>query len=123
MKLMLGRLSADWLEHWKHPLALVETFVDARLYQGTAYQVSGWSHLGRTAGWKRDANDFYVKHAHPKQIWVRELVRGACRKLRAASLPPEWASAESSLRPRCTVKVAQIRSLMDHLTAEIPEFR
>lgn len=123
MKLMLARLSADWLEHWKHPLALVETFVDPQLYQGTAYKVSGWSHLGRTAGWKRDANDFYVKHDHPKQIWVRELVRGACRKLRGAKLPPEWASAESSLPPRCTAKVAEIRSLMDHLIAEIPEFR
>jgi hypothetical protein len=123
MKLMLARLSADWLERWKHPLALVETFVDPQLYQGTAYKVSGWSHLGRTAGWKRDANDFYLKHDRPKQIWVRELVRGACRKLRAAKLPPEWASAESSLPPRCTVKVAEIRSLMDHLIADIPEFR
>jgi hypothetical protein len=104
-------------------LALVETFVDPQLYQGTAYKVSGWSHLGRTAGWKRDANDYYVKHDHPKQIWVRELVREARRKLRAPKLPPEWAGAESSLPPRCTVKVVEIRSLMDHLLAEIPEFR
>ena len=123
MKLMLARLSADWLEQWKHPLALVETFVDPQLYQGTAYKVSGWSHLGRTAGWKRDANDFYVKHDRPKQIWVRELVRGACRKLRGAKLPPEWMSAESTLPCRCTAKVAEIRSLMAHLLAEIPEFR
>jgi hypothetical protein len=28
MKLMLGRLSEDWLERWGHPLALVESFVD-----------------------------------------------------------------------------------------------
>ena len=28
MKLMLGRLSADWLECWKHPVVLAETFVD-----------------------------------------------------------------------------------------------
>jgi hypothetical protein len=123
MKLMLARLSADWLEHWKHPLALVETFVDPQLYKGTAYQVSGWSHLGRTAGWKRDASDFYLKHNHPKQIWVRELVRGATRRLRAPKLPPEWASAESQLTPRCTVKVAEMRSLREHLLAEIPEFR
>jgi hypothetical protein len=123
MKLMLARISGDWLEHWKHPLALVETFVDPQLYQGTAYKVSGWSHLGRTAGWKRDAADFYLRHDRPKQIWVRELVRGACRKLRALALPPEWASAQSNLAPRCAVKVPEIRSLMDHLLAEVPEFR
>ncbi len=123
MKLMLARLSADWLEHWKHPLALVETFVDPQLYQGTAYKVSGWSHLGRTAGWKRDASDYYLKHNRPKQIWVRELVRGACPKLRAPALPPDWAGFEASVGPRCTVKVPEIRSLMDHLLAEIPEFR
>lgn len=123
MKLMLARLSADWQEHWQHPLALVETFVDPQLYQGTAYKVSGWSHLGRTAGWKRDASDFYQKHENPKQIWVRELVRGTCRKLRALTLPPDWASAESPLRPRCAAKVAEIRSLINHLLIEVPEFR
>lgn len=123
MKLMLARLSDDWQEHWQHPLALVETFVDSQLYQGTAYKVSGWSHLGRTAGWKRDAADFYLQHNRPKQIWVRELVRGACGKLRAPVLPPAWACAESRLAPRCTVKVPEIRSLMDHLLAEVPEFR
>jgi hypothetical protein len=93
MKWMLARLSADWLESWKHPLAMVETFVDPQLYQGTAYKVSGWSHLGRTAGWKRDASDFYLKHERPKQIWVRELVRGASKScVRPCSLRngPAW---------------------------------
>ena len=62
MKLMLGPLAADWQQRWGHPIALVETFVDPRFYQGTAYKVSGWSHLGRTAGWKRQADDFYEKN-------------------------------------------------------------
>ena len=123
MKLMLARISQDWLERWQHPLALVETFVDPRFYQGTAYKVSGWSHLGRTAGWKRDAADFYLKHDCPKQIWVRELERKACVKLRAQTLPPQWAKAESSLIPRCRAKALQIRSLMEALLVEVPEFR
>ena len=123
MKLMLDRLSSDWLEHWGHPLALVETFVDPQLYQGTAYKVSGWSHLGRTAGWKRDASDFYLKHDQPKQVWVRELTRGACKKLRAENLPPPWACAQVEVAPRCTVKAGEIRSLMDHLIEEVLEFR
>lgn len=123
MKLMVERLSADWQARWGHPLALVETFVDPRFYQGTAYKVSGWSHLGKTAGWKRDADDFYEKNDAPKQIWVRELVKKACVKLRAAQLPPAWAAVEAGLPARCTAKSAQIRSLMESVRREIPEFR
>lgn len=123
MKLMLGRLSADWLEKWGHPLAMVETFVDPQLYRGTAYKVSGWSHLGKTAGWRRDAADFYLKHDGCKQIWVRELVKNACVKLRAAQLPPEWAMVEEQARLRCTHSVKEIRSLMESLRQGLPEFR
>jgi hypothetical protein len=123
MKLMLGQLSGDWERRWGHPLALVETFVDPRFYQGTAYKVSGWSHLGRTAGWKRDADDFYEKNDASKQVWVRELVKKACVQLRAAQLPPAWAKVEASVPPRCHGKVAQIKSLMDWVREEVPEFR
>jgi hypothetical protein len=123
MKLMLGQLSRDWQERWGHPLALVETFVDPRFYQGTAYKVSGWSHLGKTAGWKRDADDFYEKHDAPKQIWVRELVKKACVKLRAPQLPAPWAQVEQAVAIRCNAKVVQIRSLMESLRREVPEFR
>jgi len=123
MKLMLQRLSEDWQKRWGHAIALVESFVDPNLYQGTAYKVSGWSHLGKTAGWKRDADDFYVKHEAPKQIWVRELVKHACVQLRAAQLPPAWAQVEAPGPVRCTTPVAQIRSLMETVQAEVKEFR
>lgn len=123
MKLMLGRLSQDWLERWGHPLALVESFVDPQLYQGTAYKVSGWSHLGRTAGWKRDAADFYIKHDAPKEIWVRELVKKACVKLRAAQLPPPWARVEGAVAAHCANTVKEISSLMEALRQQLPEFR
>lgn len=123
MKLMLAQLSEDWQERWGHPILLVESFVDPRYYQGTAYKVSGWSHLGRSAGWKRDADDFYEKNDAPKQIWIRELVKKACVKLRAPQLPPEWAKVEESRPPRCTARAEQIRSLMQTIEEEIPEFR
>jgi hypothetical protein len=123
MKLMLAQLSADWERRWGHPLALVETFVDPRFYQGTAYKVSGWSHLGRTAGWKRDADDFYEKNDALKQVWVRELVNKACVKLRAAQLPAAWAKVEATVAPRCNGQVAQIQSLMAWVRTEVPEFR
>jgi hypothetical protein len=123
MKLMLERLSSDWQERWGHPLALVETFVDPRYYTGTAYKVSAWCHLGKTAGWKRDADDFYEKNEAPKQIWVRELVRKACGKLRAPQLPPDWAPVEQATQVRCAAKVPEIHSLMESLLKEVPEFR
>lgn len=123
MKLMLERLSADWQKRWGHPLALVETFVDPRFYTGTAYKVSGWSHLGKTAGWKRDADDFYEKNDAPKQIWVRELVKKACVKLRGEQLPPDWAKVEAAAQVHCTAKAAEMRSLMESLKQEVREFR
>src|SRR3989441_3912840 len=121
MKLMLGRLSADWQQNWGHPVALAETFVDPHLYQGTAYKASGWHRLGQTAGWKRSAEDFYQQHERPKQIWVRELLpherwafaptntpgafvvqarapsSGCCRR----SMPPRWNGPCCYGRTRC----------------------
>jgi hypothetical protein len=123
MKLMLGRLCQDWEQSWGHPVALAETFVDPHLYQGTAYKASGWHRLGQTAGWKRNAEDFYQKHERPKQIWVRELVPNACRKLCAPQLPPAWTKVEEKAVPRCTAKAPQMRSLVEHLRGEVPEFR
>lgn len=123
MKLMLARLSEDWTQNWSHPVVLAETFVDPHLYQGTAYKASGWSRLGPTAGWKRQAEDFYQKHDRPKQVWVRELAPAACRKLRSEELPPAWRKVEEKAAPHCTAKAPQMRCLMEHLRAEVPEFR
>ena len=123
MKRMLERLSPDWEQTWGHPLALAETFVDPHLYQGTAYKASGWTRLGPTAGWKRSAEDFYQKHDRPKQIWVRELVPKACSKLCAERLLPAWQKVEQQAQPHCPAKAPQMRSLVAHLRAQVPEFR
>jgi len=123
MKLMLERLSNDWQQAWGHPLALVETFVDPHLYQGTAYKASGWQRLGPTAGWKRSAEDFYQKHNRPKQVWVRELGPGAAAKLRAPELPAAWQIVEQKAKPHCAAKAPELRSLVEHLRAEVAEFR
>lgn len=123
MKLMLARLSADWESTWGHPVVLAESFVDPQQYRGTAYKVSGWSQLGGTRGWKRSAVDFYEQHDQPKQVWVRELVKNACAKLRAAALPPAWAAGLRPVSPRCTAKAGEIASLLARLEREIPEFR
>jgi hypothetical protein len=123
MKLMLGRLSPDWENTWGHPVALAESFVDPQEYRGTAYKVSGWSQLGHTRGWKRSAVDFYEKHDRPKQVWIRELDKNACGKLRAPEWPTQWAKVQANAAPHCTAKAPQIRSLVGTLRAEVRECR
>jgi hypothetical protein len=123
MKVMLGRLSSDWESTWDHPVVLVESFVDPQEYRGTAYKVSGWSQLGPTRGWQRSAVDFYQKHDRPKQVWVQELVKNACAKLRAAELPLRWASGLKPVSPRCRAKAGEIGSLLERLRRDLPEFR
>jgi hypothetical protein len=124
MKLMLGRLSADWQQRWGHPVVMGESFVDPQLFTGTAYKVSGWSKLGTTAGFGRtgQGQDYYLAHGRPKQLWVRELSKGAAGKLRAAQLPESWAAAEVKVAPRCRASASEIRSLVGHLRA-VPDFR
>lgn len=124
MKGMLSRLDADWQERWGHPVAVAETFVDPVLYQGTCYKVSGWTRVAETAGYARSAKgDFYQAHKSPKHLWVKELEKGACQKLRGKALPEAWAGVESLTAPRCRATPAQIKSLMALLGEEVTEFR
>jgi len=53
MKLCLQRLSDDWQKQYRHPLLMVESFVDRQLFRATAYKASGWQSLGYSAGFKR----------------------------------------------------------------------
>lgn len=122
MKLVLGRLAADWQQQFKHPIVMVESFVDPEQFRGTTYQCSGWSQLGLTQGYGRAAKDYYIQHDQPKQLWVKALVKNAPKKLRADKLSEAWAMVESKVKPRCTAKTADLKALTDHL-AQIPEYR
>lgn len=52
---------------------------------------------------------------------MRELSKRACVRLRAPALPPDWAKVEANAPPRCAAKAREIRSLVEHLRAEVPE--
>jgi hypothetical protein len=114
MRLCLDRLSADWQACWGHALLAAESFVDGQLFRGTSYAVSGWTQLGQTEGWGRQREDFYVRHARPKQLWVRELRPGARALLRAEALPAEWAAWEAAVVPRCTYGVKTLARMLDY---------
>lgn len=122
LKLTLARLSADWQQQYGHPVLLVESFVDPDQFCGTVYTANGWQELGPTDGWGRHARDYYVKHDQPKRLFVQELCKNACRSLQAQHLKPALARVEAKVAPRCSQRVPQLRSLLQHFKS-VPEYR
>src|SRR5512138_2538550 len=93
--LVLRRLSADWQEHWGHPVLVVESFVDESQYRGTCYRACGFKAVGATRGFKRASRDFYQEHGRPKQLYLRELRPGARNLLHQGRLPEQLAAYEA----------------------------
>ena len=96
LSLCLKRLSEDWVEHFGHPVVLVETFVESR-FPGTSYRADNWVRLGETQGFSRDARQFYVHNGSPKALWAKPLVNGAAKILASETLPDDLAEHEVPL--------------------------
>lgn len=122
LRLTLDRLSQDWQGHYGHPILAVETFVDPEKFNGTVYTAQGWIELGQTDGWGRHRRDYYVKHDKPKRLFVRSLEHNACRHLQAEHLKADLAIVEAKVPARCTQKVRQIQSIVEHFK-KLPEYR
>jgi len=120
--LVLRRLSADWQEHWAHPVLVVESFVDESLYRGTCYRACGFEAVGPTAGFGRASRDFYQEHGRPKQLYLRELRGRARQRLRQARLPEELALYESEVTGPCPFQAPALESLLESLGA-LPDSR
>src|SRR6266478_8169700 len=99
--LCLRRLSRDWLEHWGHPVLVVESYVDESQYRGTCYRACGFKALGFTAGYGRSSRDYYEEHGQPKQLYLRELRPRAMGILRQGRLPAELAKHEEKISGPC----------------------
>jgi hypothetical protein len=122
MKLCLDRLSLDWQAIHGHPVLAVESFVDGQLFRGTIYKASNWTMLGPTSGYGRVAEDFYVRHQRPKQLWVRGLHPKAREWLSAAELPEPLRAFEKPLPQRCEFNPEELGSLRGRFAA-VSEFR
>ena len=122
MKLNLERLSADWQEQHGHPIVAVESFVDGQLFRGTLYKASNWTMLGPTAGFGRVAEDFYVAHERPKQLWVRGLHPQAREWLSGPALPESLQPYEKAVAARCSWGSEDLGSLRERF-AQVSEFR
>jgi hypothetical protein len=118
----LRRLSADWQERWNHPVWIVESFVDETQYRGTCYRACGFQALGPTKGFARASRDFYLPHDQPKQLYVREVRRGACRLLRQGRWPQELVVYEGEQAGPCPFRAPSLRCLLDRL-GELPDNR
>lgn len=81
LSLNLKRLSRDWEHRYKHPLHMVETFVDVERFRGTIYSASNWKKLGLTAGRSKKGNE-YKKHGQKKAVFVFPLHKRAHLLLR-----------------------------------------
>ena len=77
------RINADWQQRYRHPIYLLETFVEGDRFRGTCYQAGNWIHVGQTTGRTRQSQrhrDNEV-HAPVKEIYLYPLRRDGQRQL------------------------------------------
>ena len=117
LALVSQRLSQDWQQTYGHPIVAVESFVDSQLFRGTAYRCSNWTLLGPTDGFKRVAEDFYVRHDRPKQLWVKSLIADAPALLSGQSLPEPWQAYDRVPPVQCGISSEHLPSLMERFAA------
>ncbi len=122
LALNTARLSADWEHAYGHPILAVESFVDSQLFRGTCYKAQGWTLLGQTRGFGRQAEDYYIAHDRPKQLWVRALQANAVETLRAEVLPSALQAVEQKVIPRPPVPLPALHTLVEHCRA-VPDWR
>lgn len=124
LKLACARLAQDWQAHFGHPVLLVETFVDPQRFRGTCYRAANWQALGRTRGFARRGQDYYLDTQHPKELWVLPLNRGALKQLRAPVLPEAWrAGGPPPLPPPVPLKTARMSSLAGFIRRRVRDPR
>jgi hypothetical protein len=77
------RINADWQKRYRHPIYLLETFVETDRFRGTSYQAGNWIHVGQTTGRTRQSQrhrDNEV-HAPVKDVYLYPLSSDARRRL------------------------------------------
>ena len=99
------RLSADWEDHYGHPILLAETFIDLSRFRGTCYRAANWRYLGQTRGMARKGAG-YEAHGNEKGLFVYPLHRRTQQILAAPFPSPEILRGRSM--PALTVDVNKL---------------
>ena len=68
------RISSDWLLKYRHPIYLLETFVQRERFRGICYRAANWTWVGQTKG--RSRNDRHATLKVPiKDIYLYPLIK------------------------------------------------
>ena len=118
--LTLRRLSADWQAVHGHPVLACETFVDPAHFLGTVYASAGFTYLGDTAGFRRQAPGYTARGAS-KRVYLRPLRRKAGALLRQEFLTPALLARGPRVDPN-TLPLDGPQGLVAALAA-VPEMR
>jgi hypothetical protein len=68
------RVAAEWMAKYRHPLYLLESFVDRDRFRGVCYRAANWLKVGQTKGRGRQGpaglpstsiKDIYLYGLHP----------------------------------------------------------
>ena len=70
----LRRLSQDWQRKYRHPILLVETFVERDRFAGTSYKAANWIRIGSTTGRSRQDRSHTLR-VPVKDVYVYPLHR------------------------------------------------
>ena len=111
--LAMRRVAQDWLERWEQKPLLVESFVDEARYRGTSYRACGFEQVGASAGFSRNARDYYTEHGHAKALYLKELQPGARKILCRPKLPKALQDAEADIAGPCPLKAGELGSLYE----------
>jgi len=111
--LSLRRVAQDWLESWEQRPLLVESFVDETRYRGTCYRACGFEQVGSSAGFSRNARDYYTEHGQAKALYMRELEAGARKMLCRPQLSADLRDGEADIAGPCPLKAGELGSLYE----------
>ena len=77
------RIAADWQRRYRHPVYLLESFVQQDRFPGTCYQAANWVHVGQTTGRTRQNHRHRdnAVHAPVKDIYLYALSSDGRRRL------------------------------------------
>lgn len=77
------RIDADWQQRYRHPIYLLETFVQQDRFRGTCYQAANWVRVGQTTGRTRQNQRHRdnAVHAPLKDIYLYPLSSDGRRQL------------------------------------------
>jgi Druantia protein DruA len=77
------RIDADWQRRYRHPIYLLETFVQEDRFRGTCYQAANWVRVGQTTGRTRQSQRHRDNEVHAplKAIYLHPLSSDGRRQL------------------------------------------